>query len=754
MRSRSSCPKTPTAGHNAISGPGDAARPGPARSNPYRSASLWLWLFVLGVSAVLLFSLAIPLSPGRPSLATVLYDRNGKLLTTLAAENREPIPLGEVPVFLRQAVIATEDAEFYRHNGISLRGIARAFMRDLTRGRYAEGGSTITQQLARALYLNQRRTIWRKLLEVYYAFRMELHLSKDTILERYLNQVYFGEGAYGVKAAAATYFGREPRELNEAEQALLAGILRAPSVYSPWQHPELADTRRKIVVDRMRACGYVDEKTAARLLAQPFRFRKKSAGRRPAPYFVTYVQSFLARLLPEGAGGVYRAGLRVETTIDPAMQQAAEAAIARLDAKGADGPEGCLVALDPQTGAVRAMVGGRDFNRSQFNRATQARRQPGSAFKPIVYASALEQGYTLTTLKSCQPQQFRLGTEAYTPTDAGSPYHQSELNLRDALAASCNVVAVALGAELGPAAVAELGHRLGIKSTLRPFLSLPLGTSEVSPLEMAGVYAAFANGGLHVEPFGVASVRTSDGRLLYRAPQSAARAIKPSTAFLITQALTGVFSANGTAPGLNPGRPAAGKTGTSDGNRDAWFAGYTPDLVAVVQVGYDRGQRALPGSGGSLAAPIWADFIHRALHSLPSRDFTMPEDVHSLLVCRDTGAIAGPACPARTEYFARGTEPRVSCERHRLVPILVCRRSRLLPGTHCRQLEMIEVRPGEEPTGICDLCRGSIFEFLENLFGRRRPKAVAPKQPPDNTRRHPKRSQSLPGPDREKIDLP
>ncbi|MGE5599182.1 MAG: transglycosylase domain-containing protein [Bacteroidota bacterium] len=689
-----------------------------------------LWLAGALLGAAFLISLAFPPSPGQPSLATVLYDRHGNLLATLSGENRQPVTLEEVPAFLRQAVIATEDAGFYRHGGVSLRGIVRAFLRDLAKGRFAEGASTITQQLARSLYLTPRRTIWRKLLEIYHAFRLELHLGKDEILARYLSHVFVGEGAYGLKAAAEIYFGRPLSALNRAEQALLAGILRAPARYNPWRHPEAARERLRVVLGRMQACGYLQAREAAAIAAEPIRARRQAARKRNAPYFVGYVQNFLAGLLPEGSAGLFRAGLQVQTTLDRTWQDAAEAAMGRLAATGAAGPEGCLVALDPQTGAIRAMVGGRDYAVSQFNRATQARRQPGSAFKPIVYAAALERGYTLATLRSCEPHQFLLGKDSYLPVDAGKPYHQSRLNLRDALAASCNVIAVALGSELGPAEVASFAHRLGIDSPLRPYLSLPLGTSEIRPVELAAAYAVFANGGRRVAPFGVESVRTADGRLLYRAPRAGARVIKASSAFLLTQALTGVFAPGGTAAGLGPGRPAAGKTGTSDGNRDAWFAGYTPDLVAVVQIGYDRGNRPLPGSGGSLAAPIWSDFVRRASHGLPIRDFLRPDEVQSIAICRETGELPGPGCPVKVEYFARGTEPAAICTRHRLVQLLVCRRSGLLPGANCRHVETREFRPDEIPipTAICTRCRGGLLDFLERIFGRRR-RPAAEEQP-------------------------
>lgn len=685
-----------------------------------------LWLAGLGLGLALLVSLATPLPPGRTPLATVLYDRQGNLLATLYAENRQPMPLSQIPVFLRQAAIATEDAGFYSHGGISPRGIIRAAWRDLTHRRVLEGASTITQQLARSVYLSPRRTVWRKLAEIFYAIKMELWLDKEEILARYLNQVYFGEGAYGVKTAAWTYFAREPGELNQAEQALLAGLLQAPAAYSPWRHPDAARGRLSQVIDRMRACGYLTPDSAARILAQPVRYRRPAARPRLAPYFVSYIQGFLASLLPDGAAGVYRAGLQVQTTLDIQWQTAAEAAVTRLAALGADGPQGCLVALVPETGAIRAMVGGRDYGQSPFNRVTQARRQPGSAFKPLVYADALEHGYTLASLRDCRPRSFRLGQDSYLPVDAGAPYHQAWLNLRDALASSCNVIAVALGAELGPAQVAEFARRLGVDSPLRPYLSLPLGTSEVSPLELAAAYGAFANGGLRIVPFGVTAVRAADGRLLYRGRPAPARVMRTSTAFLLTQALTDVFGPIGTASGLNPGRPAAGKTGTSDGNRDAWFAGYTPDLAAVVQIGYDSGSRPLPGSGGSLAAPIWADFVRRALHGQPARSFAVPDDVRPLLICRETGDLAGPGCPARTEFFAAGTEPGRLCELHRMVQILVCKRSGLLPGPHCREIGFADFRPGEEPREICGLCRGGILDWLERIFGHARKQAEPP----------------------------
>ncbi|MGQ9779076.1 MAG: transglycosylase domain-containing protein [Bacillota bacterium] len=688
-------------------------------------ALFWLFAGLLGMG--FLVALGLPLPSGHNQPATVFYDCHGRELAILCAENREPATSAEIPLFLRRAVVATEDAGFYRHGGISLRGIIRAFWRNLRGGRIREGGSTITQQLARSLYLNRRRTIWRKLLEVYYAWKLELRLDKEEILTCYLDRVYFGEGAYGVKAAAATYFGREPKALNRAEQAFLAGVLRSPANYSPWRHPEQARARARVaqVLAQMRRCGYLTVEEAAAVEKEPLRFRVVPGPDRIAPYFLRYVQGFLAGLFPEGAWG-----LRVRTTLDPAWQAAAEAAVVRL--KPGD-LQVALVALDPATGAIRAMVGGRDFRKSEFNRVTQARRQPGSAFKPIVYACALEHGYTLATLRATGPRRFSWGNDAYLAVDVGRSFAKEELSLREALAASCNVVAVALGAELGPATIAEFAQRLGIASPLRPYLSLALGTSEVKPLELAAAYAAFANGGLRVAPFAVETVHDAQGHLLYQAHPSPTRVMRASTAFLLTQALKDVFGPEGTAPGQAPGRPAAGKTGTSDGNRDAWFAGYTPELVAVVHLGYDKGRRSLPGSGGTLAAPIWSEFVRRALAGRPARDFPVPEGVREVLICRETGELAGPLCPAKKEYFAVGTEPAQFCPRHRFVGVVVCRRSGLLPGPYCRDLVEIEVPLGKEPQKICDRCRPGLFEWLRDLFRRRRPgEKDGPKTPSPN----------------------
>ncbi|NLG83676.1 MAG: hypothetical protein GX493_03490 [Firmicutes bacterium] len=408
----------------------------------------------------------------------------------------------------------------------------------------------------------------------------------------------------------------------------------------------------------------------------------------------------------------------MRTTLDPTWQEAAEPSVDRLKPHDL---QAAMVALDPDTGAIRAMVGGRDFRTSEFNRVTQARRQPGSAFKPIVYACALEHGYTLATLREARPRRFFLGEESYLAVDAGRSFASEKLSLREALAASCNVVAVALGAELGPVTIAEFAKRLGITSPLRPYLSLALGTSEVKPLELAAAYAAFANGGLRVVPFGVEEIRDARGRVIYRTRPSSGRVMRASTAFLLTQALKDVFGPEGTAPGQAPDRPAAGKTGTSDVNRDAWFAGYTPELVAVVHLGYDRGRRSLPGSGGTLAAPIWRDFVRRALAGRPARDFPVPEGVREVLICRETGELAGPLCPAKKEYFAVGTEPTQLCPRHRFVRVVVCPRSGLLPGPYCRDLVEVELPLGREPQEICDRCRPGLFDWLRDLFRFRRP---------------------------------
>ncbi len=602
-----------------------------------------------------------------PSEATRVYAATGEVIASLFRENREFVPLDEIPLSLRQAVIAIEDERFYRHHGVDLRGTLRAVWRNLLAGEIREGGSTITQQLARAVFLSQKRVLSRKVAEMMLALEIERRLTKDEILERYLNQVYFGNGAYGVELASQVYFGKPARQLTLAESALLAGIIRAPSVYNPFQNLPLALERQRLVLRRMAELGYLTADQARAAAGQPLHLAAtRNAGLLGirAPYFVSYIlPDLLARY---GEDAVYSGGLRVYTTLDPRLQAAAEKAVrAGLDEARRQNlhvSQGALVALDPATGAIRAMIGGYDFVSSQFNRAWQARRQPGSAFKPFIYATALARGIPPTRIIVDEPVTYEIrGTvrpedRIWTPRNYDGTF-RGPVTLRYALENSINIPAIKTLAEVGPQAVIDTARRMGITSPLEPVLSLALGTNEVTPLEMASAYGTLATLGIHADPFGVVKVVDRDGRVLEERTPRRQLALSADVAYVLTDLLKGVIL-RGTGTAANIGRPAAGKTGTTDDYRNAWFIGYTPRLVAAVWVGNDDNTPMRRVVGGTVPARIWAAFMRAALADLPPEDWTPPEGVVVATVCGTSGRLATSQCPdPRREVFVRGTEP-------------------------------------------------------------------------------------------------
>ncbi len=692
------------------------------------------WRYLATVAAMaglggLVIALFLPLPAARMPVASEIYDRHHTLVTTYFVQNRRPVALSEVPPFLCNAFLATEDHRFYQHHGINAGRILKAAWNDLLHGSLVEGGSTITQQLVKNAYLTQERTFDRKLKELYYAIKLELHLSKDQIFELYLNQIYFGHGAYGVKIAAQTYFGKELAQLNQAEMALLAGLPRGPAYYSPYLHPREAQQRLEEVLDRMVQCQYLTATDFERIRRQPLRLAGLQAKSRPAPYFMALLQSEVEAFFPKDPGILETAGLRVETTLDLPLQRQAELALSsglpRLlqDRNGLTQPQGGLTAVDPGNGAIRALVGGTDITKSQFNRVTQARRQPGSAFKPILYAEALSKGYTLATKIDRTPEVYQTGAQSYFPTDDDNPKATGLLTLREALASSSNVVAVKLLHQLGIASTVQFAKTLGIASNLPKQLSLALGSGEITPLELTGAYLPLANGGYQVPPTTIRRIVDRNGRVLYQAPTQFKPILNPGVAYLVTQAMTGVLRDGGTAANIQSliDRPAAGKTGTTEQNRDAWFVGYTPDLLTCVYVGCDRNEKPLPGAANRVAAPIWANFMAKALAGTPVRDFVIPDEVTRVVICRDTGQRATAYCPQQAEYFLTGTEPGEYCEKHRVVRLLVCRRSGRLPSPDCKELAEREFRLGEQPTEVCDVCPGRFpfFKWFERLFRKR-----------------------------------
>jgi 1A family penicillin-binding protein len=690
---------------------------------------VWLSYFItfmLIMTGAVWVALYLPLPIARMPVASEIYDLRHNLAATFFSQNRRPAKLTEIPVFLQQAFLAVEDHRFYRHHGLNPGRICKAALFNLAHRRIAQGASTITQQLAKNAYLTQERSFSRKFKELFYTLKLEIHYPKTAILERYLNQIYFGHGAYGVKVAAATYFQKDLTQLNQAEMALLAGLPRGPAFYSPYTHPQAARRRLRNTLQRMRQCGLITPAQYRQYLQQPLALPGLKAPSNTAPYFVDLLQKELARLFPGDPELLYNAGLKIESTLDPKLQKQAQQIMAQRlprlghDAHGLTQPQGVLIAIDPGSGEIRALIGGSDFSKSQFNRAIAAKRQPGSAFKPILYAAALCHGFTLASRFDLTPKTYLVGAQAYRPTDHADDNASGIISLRKALACSSNVVAVKLLEKLGFDPVISLARKLGFRSRLAPLLSIALGSHETTPLELAAAYLPLANGGTRYRPVTIRRVLDRRGRVLYQHTPSGAPALDPGVAFLVTQALTGVLKPGGTAANIGSlvNRPAAGKTGTTENNRDAWFIGYTPDLLAAVFVGCDNNERELPGGANRIAAPIWADFIAAALQGQPSQAFSIPSNICRVTICKSSGALATAACPKQTEYFLVGTEPKNYCNQHRYIQLKVCRRSGLLPGPHCTECENRLFALADAPTAICDQCKpkSRFIDLLRRLF--------------------------------------
>ncbi len=589
----------------------------------------------------------------QPSRSTRVYARNGMLLANLYRENRTWVTIDKVPIRVRNAFIATEDAHFYQHHGVDFAGIIRAALADYRHEQF-QGASTITQQLARRLFLSDEVSISRKIQEALLAMEIERYYTKDDILERYLNIIYFGSGAYGIEAAAHTYFGTDVGHLNLAQIALLAGLPAAPSDYSPYVNLERAKDRQHHVLERMVEAGFITQARADSTELAPLHL----IGERPTglqsyryPYFTTYVthlieQQFGTRVTLEG-------GLQVYTTLDPAMQDIAQDAvtwgIGRAKAEGIGAHQGALVAIRPSTGEIVAMVGGATpFSlTNQFNRAWQSHRQPGSSFKAYVYTAEVDAGHPPTTIVYDTPVSYPMGDGTrWAPMDDDFRYYGA-MTMRYALAQSRNVVAVKLAQDIGVDRVVEYAHRMGITAPLDPTLSLALGSSGVSPLDQAAGYATLANQGVHIPPTAIRLVRDSLGTpVLDNTYPEQTEVVSAGVAYIMTSMLESVIE-EGTGTNANIGRPAAGKTGTTSSFRDAWFVGYTPDLVAAVWIGNDHYERMNESYGGNIPARIWARFMKAALAKTKPHDFVLP--VGEVVKARLCGS-------GRADYFLVGTD--------------------------------------------------------------------------------------------------
>jgi 1A family penicillin-binding protein len=597
-----------------------------------------------------------------------IYDVHGNVIDAFSAgENRQVVPLSEVSPYLVQAVLAIEDHRFYDHFGIDPVGIARAVWTNLKSGGKVQGASTITQQLARNLYLTHERTWERKIREAIYALQLEMHYDKDAILEQYLNQIYFGHSTYGVQAAAQMFFGKDAKDLTLAESALLAGVPKGPRYFSPYFDEENARRRQRAILDAMVRHGFITREQADEAAAEPLSFlppKRNDPSR--APWFSDFVRQLLQKELGIDEHMLRLGGLRIHTTLDLRMQEAAERAVAaHLDPAG--DLEAALVAIDPRTGHIKAMVGGVDYARSQYNRALATTRQPGSSFKPVVYLAALESGrFSPVTRYRSEPTLFTYdeGRRTYMPSNFNDKYAHDFIDMRTAIARSDNIYAVNTLMDVGGESVIDVARRLGITSRLEDLPSLALGSFPVSPLEMAGAFGALANQGVRVQTAAILRVEDAAGRVLYEHRPVQARAVEAKYAYVLTHLLESVFEPGGTAFRVADRihRPVAGKTGTTDS--DAWLVGYTPELSAAVWVGRDMGG-GLSSTESHKAAPIFADFLETALEPVPPKIFPVPDGIVSLYIDPATGLIATDACPeSRLEVFVKGTEPVRFCDEH------------------------------------------------------------------------------------------
>ena len=571
----------------------------------------------------------------RPAASSQIFDSHGTLITTVhSVENRVPVPLSKVPQNLQNAFVAVEDARFYQHMGVDPRGILRAAWSNVTGGGVAEGGSTITQQLAKNALLSQERTMKRKIQEAFLALQIERQYTKHEILEMYVNHIYFGQGAYGVQTAARVYFNKNAEDLTLAECAMLAGIPKSPNYYSPLNNLKAAKERQRTVLEQMVKYGYIDASTAQSAAEAPLKLASGKTNNdksdKTAAYFIDYVvQSLIDKY---GADAVYKEGLKVYTSLDLTMQQAAETALTHLpsyrkDANGIMQPQGALVAIDPRSGYIKAMVGGRGDD--QFNRAVMAERQPGSVFKTFTYLAAIESGMTPATSISDTAVSFG----SWSPRNYDGRFY-GNISLRYALEQSRNVPTVKLANQLGADKPLYYAQQMGISTlvlqgpTNDRNLAMSLGglTKGVTPLEMASAYGVLANQGIRCEPIAIVKVVDRNGKTLEEHSPQPKTIISEKSAYIVTDMLKGVI-ARGTGAGAAIGRPAAGKTGTTDNNKDAWFVGYTPDLVAAVWMGNDTEGTLGDITGGTVPAEIWRLFMTKALASTPARDFLRPQGV-------------------------------------------------------------------------------------------------------------------------------
>lgn len=642
-------------------------------SMPEKSKSLIFKIFIIllfivilsasfGMTIINSYSNDIPstnkLQYFNPTQATILYSADGKIIGRIFQENRTWISLNDIPDVMKNAIFAIEDSRFYRHHGIDLIGIFRAFVADVRHQKTKQGASTITQQLARNIFLTPEVSFQRKIKEIILALKIEKQFSKNEILEFYLNQIYFGAGAYGINSAANIYFGKDVKSLTLAQCAILAGLPAAPSVYSPLVNFSLAKERQYQVLQRMVQLKFISKQEADAAYNEKINFAKTSPEEfhnLSYPYFTTYTVRELFNAFSNDL--IFRGGLKVYTTMDEKMQELAQKdlvwGVKKGLSEGINCHEGALVTVEPQTGFIRAMIGGTGFKvTDQFNRAWQARRQPGSAFKVFVYTAAIDMGYTPKTIVYDSPVTYTLSDgQVYSPVNCDKKYWGA-MPVEKAIQFSRNVAAIRVAHDIGIDRVIEYAYKMGIKESLEPHLSLALGSAVVTPLQMASAFSVLPNEGIRVEPTSIIKVLdANDNVLLDNTHPYQQEVIPADTAYTMVKMMEQVILA-GTATTANIGRPAAGKTGTTNDFRDAWFIGFTPDLCTAVWVGNDNYDKMIYSYGGYIPATIWGKYMKQVLKDKPKLAFKKPEiSSKAIIVCKDTRQRAAPNCPHTDKVY-------------------------------------------------------------------------------------------------------
>jgi 1A family penicillin-binding protein len=632
-----------------------------------------LIMTILGVILIiigLLYLRSQPLPPHVVQETTTIYAADGQVLDTVhQGQNRTYVPIDQMPDHLLQATLSVEDQRFFQHYGIDYRRVVGAMIANIKAQGFVEGASTITQQLARNLYLNHDKTWKRKFQEAIYSLQLEIHFSKGKILERYLNQIYFGHSAYGVEAASQLFFNKHVSDLSLAESALIAGIPKGPRYYSPWMDMENALSRQALILRLMQESGYITEEERVAALNEDLLILDPDAkiqyAGQMAPYFRDYIRNLVINKHGISEEAFEQGGLRIYTTLDPTAQLAAEETMEQFLPTDRE-LQGALVAIDPRTGHIKALVGGKDYTQSQYNRVF-AERQPGSSIKPFLYYTALEHGLTPLTLMKSEPTTFTYdeGRATYTPSNFNDSYPNDYITMERAIAKSDNIYAVKTLMYLGEETFVDSLHRFGIDRPLRPLPSLALGAQSISLYEMVSGYTAFANDGQLIEPLAILKIEDRQGNIIVDEQAETKQILDPAYTFILNRMMQRVFDPGGTghrvASILN--RPVAGKTGSTD--TDSWMIGYTPQLVAGVWIGYDKNHLINHNNDGRLAAQIWANFLESSLDEQMPSLFSVPDGVVGAYVNPDNGKLATEHCPVKSLlYFKKGTEPTEYCHDH------------------------------------------------------------------------------------------